>query len=257
MICRSCGMEYDDSLPVCPTCGEKEGDAENTRKDRLTWDGAARESASDAFSEQNDARSFDSEENNSGYREAPPYTEGQRYVFGRPAFTSVLPMKWHIFLVYFGIWAVSFGSFSDGLLSLAGSLGNFTSDVFSAASAQQFLNNGELLSADAFYALYPVMKTFDAVYGALLIALGIFGTVTGFALLKMKKSAPKIFVAFCGCYFGIKMLYTVVVTYVIRDSGSRFGADTVLSLAFSALASAALVYANYVYYKKRKHLFVN
>lgn len=257
MICRSCGMEYDDSLSVCPTCGEKAGDAENTRKDRLTWDGAARESASDAFSERRDAQSFGSDDNNSGHSEAPPYTQGQRYVFGRPAFAPVLPMKWHIFLVYFGIWAVSFGSFSDGLLSLAGSLGNFTSGVFSAASAQQFLNDGELLSTDAFYALYPAMKTLDAVYGALLIALGIFGVVTGFALLKMKKSAPWIFVAFCGCYFGIKMLYTVGMTFVIRGEGSRFGADAVLPLVTSALISAALVYANYVYYKKRKHLFVN
>lgn len=261
MICRFCGMEFDDSLSVCPTCGGKVGDTDGIREGKLTWGDSARASAGKTFDDPGQNSGEEAPREQSDPNDSGAYTQNPGYRYGGMPFVAGPTMRWHTFLVYFAVWAMSLGNLSNGLLSLVSALGKGTHNVFSTAAVQRFLSGDFSFSIEDFYVLFPAMKTIDVIYGFIAVTAAALGVVSGVFLFKMKKNGPKLFIAFLSLYFALTLFYSIASTYVISLSSLENTASLRASMTSSGIVTAAvyagLVFANYVYYKKRKHLFVN
>lgn len=142
-----------------------------------------------------------------------------------------MPMKWHKFLVYFWLWLKSVLYFFAGIGGIfGGTVDDEGEAVRDALTAQSAVNIGSgvcflLLSALGFYAAYK--------------------------LLHMDRKAPKIYYI---------LLIAGVVFAVLRDIAyALLGVENTdfIDAAFTFAIFGGIAVLQYVYYKKREHLFVN
>ncbi len=168
--------------------------------------------------------------------------------------SNPLPMKWYKFLkviLWFGIISNIFSAFS----------------YFSGNIYQGF--------ADKIYDMLPSLKALDIVMGLYCIAMVILAIVAWNALKNYKKSAPKLVptlylvgaiftaiytFAFYGIIGGAETTIIYGSSYIqgmyqyqeyLDLSQVALSATDIISIALSFL----LAWANFVYFKKRAHLF--
>lgn len=147
-----------------------------------------------------------------------------------------LGMKWYKFLIWFELIFSPIINFADGVLCISG-----------------FEYEGLGISSTSAINL-PEYRFFDIIYGILLIAMAAFGLYTRFRLSKFKSDAPKIYIAYDIVATVLNGLYTVIGAILSANEG--FG-SAMSSLAGLVLGEALYVWLNIIYFKKRKHLFVN
>ena len=148
-----------------------------------------------------------------------------------------LPMKWYKFLIYFAL-------FAGGILNFIQGINYITGDVYAAQSNLQ-------VTAETVYSFYGNgLKVVDILFGVLLMLLGVFQIFTRFQLARYKKKAPLYINIVYGAMAGIEFLYFILTKCV--------GVDATLSTVIAGGIAYSIVFlCNYVYFKKRKHLFVN
>ena len=160
-----------------------------------------------------------------------PVTDGAAGDDIFPPYTP--PMNWYKFLIYFSLFAGAVVSFLGAALSVLG----IVTDL------KTYLSNAPLLAL-------------EIAYMACNLVFGFFALSTRKALVQYKKNAPLMLYI---CY-GITALSEVI--YAIYDCVANGFTDLVIATnvttaAVSVLTSVVIITANYIYFKKRSHLFVN
>ena len=154
-------------------------------------------------------------------------------------FGALLPMNWYRFLIYFSLIASAITNLSNGILYITG-------QVYSIQSAGA-------LDAYMIYNQYgKFLMLTDIIYGALTCLFAVFNLVTRSYLAKYKKKGPALLYTMYAFGAAISLAYPLVLQFVHGVSGA-FNSLVVFELVIECL----MLYANYIYFSKRKHMFVN
>lgn len=148
-----------------------------------------------------------------------------------PGQSGVPGMKWHKFIIYFSLFVSALVNFSAGIQCVAG---------------QQYGEDTELI-----YFLYDGLKALDFIYGLLLFGLAGYILFTRHQLARMKRSGPKLMEILCVLIVVLPLVYLCLVTIITGINVFDFSAVTNL------LSSLVMSVINIIYYRKRRHLFVN
>ncbi len=144
-----------------------------------------------------------------------------------------LPMGWYKFLVNFLLWA-------NAAINVIGS----------------FTYLGGMGHTAEVYAKFPAFGTLDMVYGVLTLGMGLLALAAVLALRKYKKNGPALVVGLYVYGFVISLCYNIIGISLMRASLEPVDyIITVMSVVLSSALSATLAICNYVYFKKRKHMF--
>lgn len=151
------------------------------------------------------------------------------------------PMKWFKFLIYFQL-------FANAVIML------FT--AISSIFGLQYDGDAELI-----YYIAPGLKVVDVIYGIVCLALMAGAIVVRQKLAHYRKNAPVLYIGFVTAGSVIGLIYTfaaMAVTGVI--SPSALGESLVLISAAvlgTLIGVGIFIPLNYIYFKKRKELFIN
>ncbi len=107
------------------------------------------------------------------------------------------------------------------------------------------------IPAEKFYSLYPALRVVDYCYAIALILLGAFSLVIRHGLKKRYQNAPFYYMSSYAVPLIISFLYTI-------ETGLIFGVSAfTLALFMQIPVMGGYIVLNYVYFKKRRHLFPN
>jgi|GEM_PF-3656462 len=149
--------------------------------------------------------------------------------------TRAMNMKWYWFATNIQSILSAIAFFLFALVYLTGS-------IYST-------NYG--IPAEKFYSVYPALKVVDYCYAIALILLGTFSLVIRHGLKKRYQNAPFYYMASYAIPLIVSFLYRV-------ETGVLFGASTFSPTFFAQIpVIGGYIVLNYVYFKKRRHLFPN
>ena len=165
----------------------------------------------------------------------PAYQDPYGQPVTPPAAKPALPMGWYKFLIYFALFAGAILNVISGVSMLTGT---------------QYAQYG--VNAQTIYRFYNGLEGLDMLMGVLFVVLAVLGIVTRFQLAGYKKSGPMLLVALYGANAVVSLIYVIGFSSIVGSDLLGFSSD------FSSIAvSVAMAFANYKYFKKRGHLFVN
>lgn len=145
-------------------------------------------------------------------------------------------MKWYKFLIYFALWA-------GGIINIIMGINYLSGGIYAATSDAQ-------VTAEMVYSAFGGLKAVDVVYGLVVVALGALQIYTRFRLAKFKTNGPKL-LYICYAAGGVaSLIYSIAV-------GSITGTGLDSSAIGSLVLNVVLFVLNYIYFNKRKSLFVN
>ena len=155
-------------------------------------------------------------------QEAPAY-EAQPVMTEAPPAQELQPcgMKWYKFLIYFALWA-------GAIVNLIDSLQFFTGSILG--------DDVEIL-----YAYYPLI----------LVTYAVFAIYTRYRLAQFRQNGP-------ACLHALYLVQLAMVLIYWLAGSLILGEWLDLASGFSDLISSIVILCiNIVYFRKRKHLFVN
>ncbi len=147
-----------------------------------------------------------------------------------------LSMSWHKFLIFFALWASCILNIISGITALTG---------------VQYEIADSRVTAEMVYTVFPSLKTWDVIYGILLIALGALALVTRFQLAGFKARGPKLLYATYIANTAAAIIYVIAVSGIVGENMADSG------IIANIIVSIVMVGVNAVYYGKRKAMFVN
>ena len=153
--------------------------------------------------------------------------------------TAYTPMRWFKFLIYFML-------FADAITSIANAYGFITGSIYSIISA------GEYKAADAYAEYGTVLRIADIAYAVCLVVFAFLAIFTRYRLAGFKKNAP--------IYLYVTYIFSVVVAFaysVAENVITGFDYSVIAASLINLAPQLIFIYLNYVYFKKRKHLFAN
>ena len=148
-----------------------------------------------------------------------------------------LGMKWFKFLIYFQLFAASLVSLLTGVFLFIGK-------IYTGASAEEV----ELL-----YMYFPNLKIFNLCMGVVYVVLCILYLITRFMLSGYRKAGPAMLIAM---YVGSFLISVLLVLITLQLVGGVVYEINVTTIA-SVVTSIIMIVCNIIYFKKRKHLFIN
>lgn len=151
-------------------------------------------------------------------------------------------MAWFKFIIYFQLFA------------------NAVVMLYNAAAGVFGLAYGD--DAEFIYAAFPMLKAVDVIYGIICLAFVVMAILIRQRLAHYKKNAPVWYLGYVGAVMAAGLIYTfagtaafnIAVAGVLMESGTAKIIGTVLGTVIGAAVYFPL---NYVYFKKRKELFIN
>ena len=150
-------------------------------------------------------------------------------------------MAWFKFIIYFQLFA------------------NAVVMVLNAASGIFGLAYGD--SAGIIYAVCPMLKAVDVTYGILCLAFAVTAVLIRQRLAHYRKNAPVLYLSFVGVVMASGLIYTfaaLAALGTISASVMETGAAGIAANVLGAVVGAAVFFPlNYVYFNKRKELFIN
>lgn len=149
-----------------------------------------------------------------------------------------MPMKWYKFLAFFALWAGAFINLAYGFRYLG-------ENAF-----------GNSFASELIFEAYPKMKGVMVIAGLATIAIAALNAWTAINLIKYKKAAPK-FVVLNYIAGAAVNLYYVIATASIVDPILIAESNIILTATASIIIAVIFSIINIIYFKKRKHLFVN
>ena len=171
------------------------------------------------------------------YQNNNSYTNSSSYLNERPPYSNLLPMRWYKFLIYFGLFAGAVINFVNGIGYLTGEIYNMQTD-------------GEVTSS-FIYSYFKSLQVLDIIYGLILLALAAFGIFIRQQLAHYKKDAPRQLLIMYGIICGIQIVYVIVQMMILNNTAAL---PTMIGTVIGNVVGIAL---NYIYFKKRAHLFRN
>lgn len=165
---------------------------------------------------------------------APPY-QPNAPMYPQPEY--YLPMKWYKFLIYFSLFAGAVLNALTGISYLTGS-------VYAT------LGHG-YVDAAAVYDFYgETLQMLDLVFGVALIALAAFGIYTRFQLAGFKRNAPLFLYTLYAASTLLPLIYNIAVFLL-------FGIDVDFASEIGSLVGVAInIWLNFIYFRKRAHMFI-
>lgn len=220
MFCSNCGAQISDQSKFCPSCGQP-----------IQQQSQQPQPAQASYGQQPYQQQAYQQPYQQSYAQ-PSYSPAS-HAPGAPV--APLPMNWHKFLVYFGLWAGAVYNLISGILALTG---------------KHYGSDSKLV-----YFVIPSLKTPDVIFGIAVLAMAVMGVITAINLLSYKALGPKlvcILYLVGGC---ITLIYVIWVAIILSDYDASLGnmiATTIVSLVVDVL----MFIANKVYYGKRASMFV-
>lgn len=149
--------------------------------------------------------------------------------------TYAMKMKWYWFVT-------NIQSILSAIVFFLYALVYFTGSIY-------MTNYG--IPVEKFYSLYPALRAVDYCYAIALILLGAFSLVIRHGLKKRYKNAPFYYML----SYAVPLITSFLYTF---ETGLIFGVSTfTLALLMQIPVMGGYIVLNYVYFKKRHHLFPN
>ncbi len=142
-------------------------------------------------------------------------------------------LKWHKFLIYFGLWAGAILNASNAVLCINGT---------------QYQERSEQV-----YSLFPGLRTVDLVWGIVLLAICAYMIYVRFQLARFRINAPRKLSTLYIVSLACTAVYLLAFSAVTHQSLGSFMGD----IAASAFSSILMLFINQNYYNKRLELFIN
>lgn len=233
MFCRFCGKEIPEGGRFCVNCG-KAIEAEDTSRAGAQTD-APQPGGQQAYTSQSGGQQAYTSQPDGQQMYTPPVPPVQV----NPA--QNYHMAWFKFIIYFQLFA-----------NMAIMLYNAVHGFFGIAYGDD---------AALIYAVCPALKVVDVVYGIICLAFIAGAFFVRQSLAHYKRNAPALYIGFIAVVMVSGLLYTfagiaalgAVSSYAVEAAMS----DVVGSVLGTLIGAAIFIPLNYVYFKKRKELFIN
>ncbi len=157
--------------------------------------------------------------------------------FGMP-FSLPQSMMWYNLLIMFYLFIEAFYSVLSGIQNIIGIL-------------PAVLAESENL-VTGFADINPSLRFVDIIYGFINIGFAVLAIIARNKLAKFKKDGPLFVILYFSVPTAINFIYTLVLFTCAGEGSAPY-----FTLVFQVIVQSAFVYANYIYFKKRKHLFIN
>lgn len=247
MYCGKCGAQLPDNAVFCSVCGENVAgapvNAAAGMQNNATGytDQPQQPDYQQPTYQQPDYQNTAYQQNyaqpGAGYTD--PYQQQPNGAAFNAGWQNAYPMKWYKFLIYFSLFAGAVLNFISGVMCLNGS---------------QYEGGGA--SAELVWAFYDGLKTADTIFGIACIVSAVLLIYTRFQLAGFKRNGPNMLTITYVYTCVISLIYIIAVSSIV--SGYGVDATDIASSAISSLiGSVVMIVINFVYFNKRKSLFVN
>lgn len=220
MFCRFCGNEIPEGGQFCANCGK------------------AVEAEADSQPDAQQA-SAPQPETQQSYNSQPGGQQPYPQVQVNPVQNR--PMAWFKFIIYFQLFA------------------NMVIMVYNALHGFLGIAYGD--DAALIYAFYPGLKAVDVIYGLICIALIVGAFIVRQRLAHYKKNAPMQYILFVAAVLVMGLLHTIagvaVISAAVPYAAGAGMADVAGNILGTVIGAAIFIPVNYIYFNKRKELFVN
>lgn len=229
MFCNQCGAQIPDGQLTCPVCGAYVGsEQQNVQVGGYGQNGYQQNMQAGGYGQngyQQNMQAGDYGQN--GYQQnMQPVSYGQTQ--------PQLGMKWFQFIIWFQLFLSALTGVVNGYSIMTGS--------------HYDVSDWQL---DYIYNVFDGLKTLDVVTGIAFIALGIFALITRFVLAGFKKAGPAMYLGLLTANIVFSIIYIAVFCSIV-DSMDGITSSTLVNL----VTCIALLIANAIYFKNRKHMFV-
>lgn len=221
MYCPNCRSQLIDGSIYCPVCGAQLAQAQQMNYQQMNY--------------QQPVQQINYQQpvqpqmvSNGNYVQQPVQPQMQQKPLG---------MKWFKFLIYFQLFVASLVSLLTGVFL-------FTGKIYTGASAEEV----ELL-----YMYFPNLKIFNLCMGVVYVVLCILYLVTRFMLSGYRKAGPAMLIAM---YVGSLLISVLLVLITLQLVGGVVYEINITTIT-SVVTSIVMIVCNIIYFKKRKHLFIN
>ncbi len=161
-------------------------------------------------------------------------------IVGQPVYQPQLPMKWHNFVSKVSLILAA-------IFNFIGAIGFFTGAHYYTAAVGTGINPSD--AAELIYSNFPTLKVVDVAFAIISLALGVFSLILRPKMIGFKSDALKLFFGMLAVSYVTTFVYDIACCIIIKS----------FNLSFLSSFAACVVYfvLNWIYYSKRKHLFVN
>lgn len=148
-----------------------------------------------------------------------------------------LPMKWYKFLIYFLLFANAISKLADGIFCIIGIDGGILSETF--------------FEGCMFTGKY---RAIDIVYGIICIIMSVAAIYVRIRLAKFKEDAPKIYITYDIISSVVYFVYNLLIMIILENAEIS---SVIGEIIGTVVGESLYVYFNVLYFKKRKHMFIN
>ena len=221
MYCPNCRSQLIDGSIYCPVCGTQLAQAQQGNYQQMNYQQPAQQ-----MNYQQPVQPQMVSNGNYVQQTAQPQMQ-----------QKPLGMKWFKFLIYFQLFMASLVSLLTGVFL-------FTGKIYTGASAEEV----ELL-----YMYFPNLKIFNLCMGVVYVVLCILYLVTRFMLSGYRKAGPAMLIAMYVGSLLISVLLVLITLQLVDGVVYEINITTITSV----VTSIVMIVCNIIYFKKRKHLFIN
>ena len=243
--CPNCQTTVNnESWQMCPNCGSPLKQIQNCQQQGYQQQGYQQQGyQQQGYQQQNYQQNYNCQPNTQPYGTNPYYSVASR---------QQLPMNWYKALIYAVL-------FIGMILNLSSAITTFTGYIYVLAvrlqgSIPPGWTNRDII--DYIYSIYgSTLKICDVFYAICLFISVIYTIFVRQYLAKFKKSAPTMLIGLYVFNIATSIIYTIWQSIIISNVTGELPSD-IMSNVRSIVISAAMIIANYNYFKNRKHLFV-
>ena len=220
MICPNCNSFVEDGNAFCTTCGQTlqaQGNYQGMQYDQGQQNPYG-QPQQDPYAQQTN-----------GYQQQNPY--------GQAPDGRQVGMNWFKFIIYVQLFLSAIVGLYNGIQLLTGSHYQGYKDMV--------------------YSMFDGLKGADTVFGLCFLVLAGFAIFTRFQLAGFKTMGPRFYLGYLAGVVGITIIYIIVVGGILSKYGAGVSDILTPSTVANIVTSIVLIFVNFIYFKNRKHLFVN
>ena len=240
MFCRFCGNEIPEGGQFCANCGKAVEAGAAAQPGEQQTDTSQPDGQQGYNTQPGRQQEYTSQPG--GQQPYNTFQTGGQQPYPQVQVNPVQnhPMAWFKFIIYFQL-------FANMVLMLYNVLHGFLGIAY-----------GD--DADLIYAICPGLKAVDVIYGFICIALIAGAFIVRQRLAHYKKNAPMQYIVFVAAVLVLGLLHTIAGVAVIGATVPYAAEAGVVDVAGNILGTvvgaAIFIPVNYIYFNKRKELFV-
>ena len=245
MVCSICGAQISDGQSYCDSCGAQINVQQSQNIQQPQYNPQQQYIQQPQYNPQQQYIQQPKYNPQQQYIQQPQYNQQYQNNFqpqGIPFNNTAVPglgMGWFYFIIYAQLFINALSNLGQGISAL---LGNHYDG-----------------SADLVYSMLPSMKVIDTIMGIACILLAAGAIYARFRLAKYRKNGPLMYHCVIGANVIFSIIYILSVYATLSNNFYSISLSDLLpaKLIYSIVVSIILLIANFIYFGKRKHLFVN